>query len=183
MKKIVSGLAAAAVIATSGMAEDINFDSNKAYLVAGAALEMVDEYDMGVAVVLGGGIPFMQAGEGTLVAETELTYSVVAPSWDYDFGYYGGKGSVDATFMTLGAYAGWQYNLNQELFIKPRLGLIYRSVDIDVNGYDGSDSEIGLAFGVQGGMKLSEALDVTVGLNLVDGSDIMHITGGVQYHF
>ena len=183
MKKIVSSLAVAALIATSGVASDVNFDTDKAYLIAGVAAEMVDEFDMGVAVVLGGGVPFMKAGEGTLVAEGEFTYSVMSPSYDYDFGFYGGSDTVEATFMTLGAYAGWQYNLSQEYFIKPRVGLIYKSVDYDISGYPGSDSELGLAFGVQGGMPLSKEMDLIVGLNLVDGSDIMHISGGIQYRF
>jgi len=183
MKKVISSLAAAAVIATSGVASDVNFDTDQAYLIAGAAIENADPFDMGVAVVVGGGVPFMQAGEGTLVAEAELTYSVVAPSYDYDFGFYGGSDTVEATFMTLGAYAGYKYDIDQQFFVKPRVGLIYKSVDFDISGYPGSDSEIGLAFGIQGGMKLNEQMDVVVGFNLVDGSDITHITGGIQYRF
>ena len=181
MKKIVSSFAAAALIATSGLANEI--EVGQPYLIAGAAIEMVDEFDMGVALVVGGGAPVMDLGEGSLVAEAELTYSVMAPSYDYNFGFYGGKGSVEATFMTLGAYAGYQLDLDNQFFVKPRLGLIYRSVDYDVSAYSGSDSEIGLALGVQGGMKLNEQMDVVVGFNLVDGADIMHLTGGIQYRF
>jgi len=186
MKKILSTVAAAAVLATSSFASDVNFDANKAYLSAGVALEMVDNMDMGVALVLGGGIPFMKAGPGTLAVEGELTYSVMAPS--YDDSMYGTSFSSDTTFMTLGAYAGYIYDINPQMFVKPRVGLIYKSADVNVNipGYgSGSEtvSEIGLAVGVQGGYRLNKQLDLTVGLNLVDGMDIMHITGGVQYHF
>lgn len=183
MKKILSTVAAAAVLATSGLANDASFDLDKAYLIAGVAIENADyagvDTDMGLAIVLGGGLPVMKLGEGSLVTEAELTYSVMAPSADYDFGYYG-SGSVDFTFMTLGAYAGWQYNIDKQYFVKPRVGLIYKSVDSDGGG---DDSEIGLALGVQGGMKLNENLDLTIGLNLVDGMDLTHLTAGVQYHF
>ena len=170
MKKILSTVAAAAVLATS------SFAGQSPYLIAGLGMEMVDvgpvDLDMGFAMILGGGLPLndIKVGPGTFAVEGELTYSIIAPSYN-DF---------DMTFMTLGAYGAYIIDIDKQFFVKPRVGLIYKSFDAD-HGY--SDSEIGLALGVQGGYKLNKQLDIIVGLNLVDGMDIMHITGGVQYHF
>lgn len=178
MKKIISSFAAAAVIATAGVASDVNFDTDQAYLIAGGAIEMVDGADMGLALVVGGGVPFMQAGEGTLVAEGELTYSLMAPTIEGT--------DVDFNVMTLGAYVGWKYDLDGGMFVKPRVGLTYSSWDWDVPGFYGgsvSYSEISLGAGVQGGMTLSDQMDVVVGLNLPKLGDIMHLTAGIQYRF
>ena len=172
MKKILSTVAAAAVLATSSFAIDGMYGG------VGVAIESVDPLDMGVALVLNGGAPIMKLGDGSLGAEGEFTYSIMAPSWDYNG--YGGSHSVDISYMTLSGYAVWQYDINQQYFVKPRAGFTYISADGD--GWD-AGSTFGLSLGVHGGYKINKQLDAYLGIDLIDVGDMMHFTGGVQYHF
>ncbi len=165
-KKIILSLLASALVATSSFA----LDTSKAYAMGS-----------GFAIILGGGLPVVEAGKagpGTVAVEAELTYSLMAPSLDY------GYGSVDLTVMTLGAYGAYIFDINEQFFVKPRAGLVYRSYSYSNGGYYGdSISEIGVALGVQGGFKLNKQLDVIVGFNMLDGGDLTHLSAGVQYHF
>ena len=169
MKKILSTVVLATVMATSSFA----VDTTKLYGGASLALENADGLDMGLALVLNAGLPVVKGGEigpGTLAVEGEFTYSLMAPS----------VGAAELSVMTLGAYGAYIFDIDKQLYVKPRLGLIYRSYDIN---YGGDSSEIGIALGAQAGYKLDKQLDLIVGLNLVDGTDLTHFTAGVQYRF
>jgi len=179
MKKILSTIAATAVLATSGLA----LDTDKAYSISSLAMENFTGLDSGFAVILGGGLPVMakgEAGPGTLVAEAELSFDLSSPS----------LGTTEISIFTMGAYVGYQYDINDKAFIKPRLGLVYASSSQDYsynNGFttvSGSidDSTIGIAFGLQGGYKLNKQMDIIVGYNLV-ATNVSHLSAGIQYHF
>ena len=165
IKKLLISTVAVAALSTSAMADK--------YASAGLALENLNGYDMGFALVLDGGMTFddVNVGPGTLAAEGEFTYSMVAPS----------VSGVDASLMTLGAYAAYIFDINKAFYVKPRVGLIYKSLDYGT--WIGSVSEIGLALGVGGGYKLNKQMDIYADFNLIDGTDITHLTAGVQYHF
>jgi len=175
-KKIILSLLASALVATSSFA----LDTSKAYAMGSVALESFSNYDSGFAIILGGGLPVLKAGEvgpGTIAVEAELTYSLVSPS----------VGPYEITTMTLGAYGAYIFDINKQFFVKPRAGLIYRSYSFSDTGSNwggyGDTSDIGVALGVQGGFKLNKQIDIIVGYNLVDGGDLTHLTAGVQYHF
>ena len=182
-KKIAFSLLTAALMASSSFA----LDTSKAYGAASVALESVSAagMDSGFAIILGGGLPVIEAGKvgpGTIAVEAELTYSLVAPS--YTSGSYKSEWST----MSVGAYGAYIFNIDKQFFVKPRAGLVYRSYSWSNNSGssyygDYSTSEIGIAFGVQGGYKLNEQLDIIVGYNLLDGTDLTHLSAGVQYHF
>ena len=181
MKKMITSLATLALLTTSAVA-----DENSFYAGAGLGLEMATDLDSGVALILMGGLPIVEkgvAGPGLIAVEGELTYSVVSPSYSYT--NFNSSNSVDYTFTTLAAYGVYTYDITEQLFVKGRAGLVYKSVDVSISGYNGSGStsEIGVAMGAQGGYKINDSLDVVGGLNLVDGTDIIHLTAGVQYHF
>ncbi len=186
MKKILSMVAATALIATSSFA----LDTSKLYGGASLAIETLSsDVDSGVALILNGGLPVMEAGKagpGTVGVEGEFTYSIVSPSYEIldSTGSWPNTSvstkSIDLTVMTLGAYGVYTYDINKQFFVKPRVGLIYRSVDVDGGG---SDSEMGLAMGVQGGYKLDEKMDVIFGYNMLDGSDLTHLSAGIQIRF
>ncbi len=180
MKKILSTVAAAAVLATSGFAGDINFDTDKAYIGAGIGMEMVDVLDSGFALVLNGGVPFMQVGPGTLAVEGEFTYSLAGPS----------LGDWEWTMMNLGAYTAWKFDINKQFYVKPRVGLVYTSVDLDYSGPhsgyigSGSDSSIGLSVGVAGGYVINKNWDATVAFNAnLSDYDANYLVVGAQYNF
>jgi len=173
-KKITLSMLTTALMASSSFA----LDTSKAYGVASVALESATGYDSGFALIVGGGLPVVEAGKvgpGTIAVEAELSYSVVAPS----------VGQWELTAMTAGAYGAYIFDIDKQFFVKPRAGLVYRSYSYSWNGNSswGSTSDIGVAFGVQGGYKLNEQLDIIVGYNFIDGSDLTHLNAGVQYHF
>lgn len=177
MKRMITTVAAAAIMATSGQA----LDTSEIYGGAGLALESLSSADAGVALVLNGGLPVMEAGEvgpGTVAVEGEFTYSLVDPSWNwYHYDY-------DVTVMTLAGYAAYIYDIDSEFYVKPRVGLIYRSYDMDYAGYGGfDDSEIGLSLGVGGGYHLNSQMDIYADFTMLDGSDLTHLTAGIVYKF
>lgn len=180
MKKILSIVAATALVSTSVMAFEPDLD--RMYYGAAVALEDTELDDSGMAAVFTAGVPVMQINDESSVAlEAEFTYTFASSEASY-FG-----SSVEADLMTLGAYGAYNYNVSSEIFVKPRVGLIYKSMDVTASnsgfGYSASDSEIGLAFGVQAGYNISDTIAVTAGYNLVDGSDITHMTVGAQFRF
>jgi|GEM_PF-2668265 len=173
MKKSLLSIVLTSLLASSAIASD----KNSPYIGGGLALESVDGFDTGIALVLNGGLPLqdVDAGPGVLALEGEFTYSLVPASNDYR--WYGYHGSWDATIMTLGAYGAYSIDLNKDFYVKPRVGLIFRSIDLDF----ASDNELGLAFGVGAGYKINKDLSAYVNYNLVDGFDITHLTFGVEY--
>jgi len=175
-KKIAFSLLTAALMASSSFA----LDTSKAYGAASVALESANGYDSGFAIILGGGLPVVEAGKvgpGTIAVEAELTYSLVSPS----------VGQWEKTAMTVAAYGAYIFDIDKQFFVKPRAGLVYRSYSYTWGasswGGSGSTSDIGIALGVQGGYKLNKQLDIIVGYNLLDGTDLTHLSAGVQYHF
>ncbi len=168
-KKLLLSVTASALMATSGLA----LDTSKIYGIGGLALESVDGLDAGFAIILGAGLPVLKAGPGTVAAEAELTYSLVSPS----------IGGYDMTVTSLGAYSAYKFDINEQYFVKPRVGLVYKSASVSYGSASASDSEIGLAFGVQGGYVLNKSMDIVVGYNLLDGTDITHLSAGVNYRF
>ncbi|MDF1880318.1 outer membrane beta-barrel protein [Sulfurimonas sp. MAG313] len=180
MNKALLSAAAIVLLNTSVFAIELNTEG--AYAGGALALESIDPLDSGIAVVLTGGVPFEQdddLGPGIFALETELTYSLISPSVDTGLG-----GTYDLSLLTLGAYAAYIYEINEQIFVKPRLGLIYKTLNSSYGGTtSASASEIGLALGLQGGYKLNDQIDITVGLNLVDSTNITHLTVGMQYHY
>lgn len=179
MKRMISAVAAATMMATSGLA----LDTSELYGGAGLAIETASGLDAGVALVLNGGLPVVEAGEigpGSVAVEGEFTYSMLAPS--YDYGYLDHHYTHDLTVMTLAGYAAYVYEINEEYYVKPRIGLIFRSYELDSSYTYGGDG-IGIALGVGGGYHLNDQMDVYVDYTRVDGGYLSHLTAGVVYRF
>ena len=181
-KKVALSLLSVALMASSSFA----LDTSKAYGLASVALESANGYDSGFAIILGGGLPVVEAGKvgpGAIAVEAELSYSLLSPSQSY------GSNKYELTAMTVAAYGAYIFDIDKQFFVKPRAGLVYRSYSYSWSGnsswggYDGSTSDIGIALGVQGGYKFSKQIDIIVGYNLIDGSDLTHLSAGIQYHF
>jgi len=167
IKKLALSTLAAATLATASFADT--------YAGAGLALESVTDLDMGYSLVLNGGqtMDNIELGEGMLAIEGEFTYSMVAPS----------LGGYDFSTLSLAGYAAYIYAIDPQLYIKPRLGLIYRGYEATYGSYSATDSEIGIAYGIGGGYRLNEQMDVFADFTMLDGTDLTHLTFGVQYHY
>lgn len=175
MKKILSTIAATAVLATSSFA----LDTDKLYVGAGLAIESATDFDSGMAIVLTAGLPVTEKGEsgpGTLAVEAETTFDLTSPSttiWTTD---------VEASIFTLAAYAAYKHDINEKVYVKPRLGLLYESITMSSGSYSAETTDIGLAMGVQFGYNIDKQLDVVVGYNIVE-ADVSHLTFGALYRF
>ena len=177
MKKILSTIAATAILATSSFA----IDTEKVYMSASLGLEQTSGYDSGIAMILTSGLPVMEKGEagpGELAVEAELTFDLSSPS----------VGGLDVSFFTFGGYAVWKYDITEQFFVKPRAGLVYQSVSVNTSylgtTYNTSNSEISLSMGLQGGYAINDNLDVIFGYNFaVSGYSLSQLSAGVQYSF
>ena len=134
--------------------------------------------DSGVALTLNVGVPVAVVGPGTVVLEGEFSYSLVAPSYEWYYAYYGEYRFAEAYFATIGAYAGYVFDINKNLYVKPRIGLVNSSND-DEDAY----SVTTIAFGAGAGYRLNKAMDIYLDYTMLDGSYFTHTTLGVNYHF
>ncbi|SFV54844.1 hypothetical protein MNB_SV-12-1869 [hydrothermal vent metagenome] len=172
MKKILSTLTLLATLSSLAIAYDDEIGG--IYIGGGVALESPLWYDSGVAGALNIGLPLMRLGRGVLTTEAELTYSISSPS----------KNNIDFTATTFGGYATYIYDVLPRFYIKPRIGVVYRSYSIesDLWGDDNSDG-YGLAYGLGGGFRLIDKTDLYIDYTMLDNSDLTHLTVGIQYQF
>ena len=167
MKKILATLTMASALTTAVFA-DKGF-----YAGAGLAIEDIDDADMGIALVLNGGKEIRKLGPGVIGAEGELTYTLVSHEEDY-YKYYD-----DIRYLTVGGYATYRYELNEQFYVKGRAGLnISNASDAPARTDDG----IGVAVSAQGVYKLNRHIDLTAGLTVISVG-VRHLSFAAQYKF
>ena len=174
MKKLLSSIAATALIATSGLAFDPakDLDLSKVYVNAGLALETVTNYDSGFALVVNAGLPIKEDGKSVVGAEVEITQTIVSPSLN----------TIDASITTVAAYSTYSYNINKQLFVKVRGGFLYESVTNEIGSYSVDTSDSGIAFGLHTGYNINEKMGAYVGYDFIE-TNVNHITLGMNYRF
>jgi hypothetical protein len=144
------------------------------YIGGGLSVESPTWYDSGIAGELNIGLPLKRFGKGVLTTEAELSYSLSSPS----------KNDIDFTATTLGGYIAYIYDIAPRFYIKPRIGVVYRSYSIDGGIWgDDTNSNYGLAYGVGGGFRLIEQTNLYMNYTMLDESDLTHLSIGVEYQF
>ncbi|MEA1920301.1 MAG: outer membrane beta-barrel protein [Campylobacterota bacterium] len=145
------------------------------YMGGGVAYESATDFDAGLASVVHVGLPIITRGQHRFAVEGEGSYSLVPASIH----------KSDLTTMSVAAYGVYRLNVTSRLYLKPRMGVLYRSYSLksDALEIDGSGSEVDLAFSFGGGVHINRSLDVYVDLAMIDQSDLMHFTLGLEYHF
>jgi hypothetical protein len=118
-------------------ADNIESDSKRLYLGVGVSAETPIWYNSGWSGALTVGQSLIKLGAGWLGAEAELTHSLEDSS----------KNNIDFSATTLTGYATYIWDIDPKLYIKPRVGVVYKKYDID-GGVWGSDSnnEIGIDY-------------------------------------
>ncbi len=142
------------------------------YAGAGLAVEGVTDLEYGVALVLNVGAQVVD----NFAVEGELTRSVIDP-WLDD--YY----AIDVTVTTLGVYGAYIFDLNRDVYLKPRIGLIYKGLE---DGYRGDLDEVVLAFSLGGAYRMNKTTDIFVDVKVAPEGDIEmvgHLSVGARYHF
>ena len=182
MKNLVKALVMTATIGASLMAsEGLEF-----YAGGGLAIEAVPNQDglsMGTALVLRGGMNLNQVLEGFAV-EAELSKSVIHPEYSFV-----GSGSKKINVLTMAGYAVYRIKIMDNLYVKPRFGLILPNLgDNNKDVYGGGDNgwvnsrDITFSSGIGAGYTVMEHLDVYVDYTVM-GESVTNYGAGVEWHF
>ena len=179
MKKLISTMAATALIATSSFAFDPakDLDLSKVYVGAGLAMETITDFDAGFALVLNAGLPVKETGNNVIGAEVELTQTLSAAERTITT-----TASMEASLTTMAIYSTYTYNVNKSLFAKVRAGFLYESITMELGSLSSDDSQSGVAFGLHTGYNINETMGVYLGYDFIE-ADVQHITLGMNYHF
>jgi len=155
-------------------AESIDNGSKGLYIGVGVSAETPPWYNSGWSGALSLGKPLIALGEGWLGAEAEVTHSLQDSS----------KNGIEFSATTMTGYATYIWDIDSTLYFKPRVGLVYKKYSID-GGDWGSDSssEVGIAYGLGVGVRFTENITVYADYTLIENSDLVHVTTGVEYHF
>ena len=214
MKKIILSVAALALLSMSAHAANMKYAeeesgmesdyveesapvtaSTKYYAGAGLAYETWPDYSSelgnGIALVLNGGMPLPQV-VANFGVEVEMSFDLSGPSYETTYPSWNGTSfvnqtySIDYSLFTLAGYATYSYEINSDIFLRGRAGLIYKSMSVDSSytySTAVSSSEIGVAFGGGAYYGVTPEIDAYVDMTLVDFTDFMHFTVGAQYKF
>ena len=166
-----------AVVASTMLlqAETIDEESSSNFYVGvGVSAESPLFYNDGWAGVLTVGKPFMKLGSGKVGAEVEVSNSLQDSS----------KNHIDFSATTVAGYATYIWDVDPKLYIKPRLGVVYKkySIESDVWG-DDSSNEVDIAGGLGVGVRLFDNMNIYADYTFLEKSDFIHLTMGVEYHF
>ncbi|RUM67057.1 MAG: hypothetical protein DSZ06_02060 [Sulfurospirillum sp.] len=180
MKKFITALSLMASLSVASQADDF-LD----YVGLGVALQDVESpnFDNGTAVVLTGGKELYYG----LGMEMEGTTSVSKMEGKFN----GIKDEID--FWSLGMYSTYIWKLGN-LNIKPRLGIVYRSLksNIDINApkvpvvgtvYQNTDvSGIGVSGGIGFSYNLGQGYNIYTNYTKIE-DELDHLTFGAEYKF
>ena len=155
-------------------ADTIDDESNNFYIGMGVSAESPVFYNNGWAGTLTVGRPLMKLGSGKLGTEFELSNSLQDSS----------KNHINFSAITVAGYATYIWNIDPKLYIKPRLGVVYKkySIDSKVWGND-SSTEVEIAGGFGVGVRLFDNMNIYADYTLLEKGDFTHLTMGVEYHF
>ena len=174
MKKIITILASTGLLVSSSSAVD--FIKGQYYIGGGAAIESGwSHYGIGGTLLLNGGKPIIKLGPGTIGAEAELSYTLLAS--DYDDDYYDGSLKV----LSLGLFATYKYDINKDFYIRPRFGPMFMSYSFDgYDYYDGAYSHGSAAIGIGIGYELTKNMNLFSDF-LVNSASYRRISVGLQF--
>ena len=135
------------------------------YVGGGIAIQDVDGFDDGLALVLNAGKNLPNVNENFFL-EGEFTYTLDSPEWK----------TTELDLLTLGGYAVFLLPLDDQFNLKGRAGLAY--IDVDVNS-GGGDSDIELSFGFGAEYALNDTMKITLDYTHLE-SHISHLGFGIK---
>lgn len=171
MKKLSTALLAGTLFL--GGANVAHTDEILDYVSGGIAIQDLDGFDEGMALVLNGGKNMANVHENFFL-EGEFTYTFSSSEFD-TFG-----GSVEIDFLTLGGYGTFMHPLNERFNIKGRGGLVYWDADVDPSSiFYGDDDGIELSIGFGAEYAMSDTMKLTFDYTIIE-SDLTHLGMGVK---
>jgi hypothetical protein len=147
MKKTILALASTGLLVSSSSA--IDFIKGQYYIGGGVAVENGwSYYGTGAALLLNGGKPIIKLGPGTIGAEVELSYTALAAEYEHN------SYSSDLRVLSLGIFATYKYDIDKNLYIRPRIGPMFTSYSYSgyssyYYGYSRGNVAIGIGVGYE----------------------------------
>ena len=185
MKYLFSIVILSVVFVTSSVA--IELDTSRQYSSVALASESIENTKTGFAIILNGGAPIKGFGDtefGSFVFEAEFTHSIIPPSHSLYESIYGDtfEEEIQERIVTLGSCIGYKLNFYNKVYIKPKIGVIFASVETSDNTYNSND--IYLSLGGEIGYRMYGDVDLYIGYTTFNEDDaVTHITLGVQYKY
>jgi len=176
MKKMLSIATLLAVSMSTVQAVD--FIKNQYYIGGGVAVENGwSYYGSGLALLINGGKPIVKLGPGTIGAEVEVSYTAVAATYDYE-GY-----DSDLKVLSLGLFATYKYDINKDLYIRPRIGPMFTSYSYSgYSAYHYGYSRGHVAAGIGIGYNITESMNLFSDFT-ISTADYRRISVGLQFKF
>ena len=175
IKLVIPTIMSIGLLTSAGAAD---FIKNKYYMGGGVAVEAGwHNYGIGAALLINGGKPIIKLGPGTIGAEVELSYTALAAS--YDDSYY----EADLRVLSLGIFATYKYDINKDLYIRPRFGPMFTSYSYSGDSdyfYDYSYGHVATGIGV--GYNLGKSMNLFSDFTIASDS-YRRISVGLQFKF
>lgn len=105
---------------------------------------------------------------------------------EFNLGLIGGdvSGGGDFDIWTLAGYGVYRHPLNDQAYLKGKLGLLYERVEYDSNFFgipvSASDNDFGLSLGVGGGLKIDDRISAEAELTIIE-SDVTFLSVGLNF--
>jgi len=177
MNKIITGMLALSMVTSMALAE------NQMYVGAGAAMEVIEDLDNGVALELKVGMVL----DNNFGVEAKLTKSVVSPE-DSEDGI-----TFEGDFTTISLFGTYNYALTPELSMVPKIGVSNFMSDIEgsngVQSVSVDDSNMNLAYGIDFLYAVTPSTSLYAGYTIYnpefegDSFDASHFALGIQQNF
>jgi len=162
MKKTILSLISIITISTSLSAMD------DIYVGSGVAIQDAKNLDAGLALVVNAGMPLnnVDIKVGKLGVEGELTQSILGLSPN--------RGGSDIYFTTVGGYATYTYDINNQFYAKGRAGIVY---------YNPSKSYVddGIDPSVSAGVGYKYNHDLSLYTEITKTDELTNLAVGVSY--
>jgi hypothetical protein len=173
IKQIIPIIASIGLLTSANAAD---FIKGQYYIGGGVAVENGwSHYGTGAALLINGGKPIIKLGPGTIGAEVELSYTALAASYDnndYD---------SDLRVLSLGLFATYKYDINKDLYIRPRIGPMFASYSYGgYSPYHYGYSRGRVATGIGIGYNITKGMNLFSDFTLTNDS-YRRISVGLQF--
>ena len=177
MNKIITGMLALSMMTSMALAE------NKMYVGAGAAMEVIEDLDNGVAFELKAGMVL----DNNFGIEAKFTKSISLPK-DTQNGI-----TIEGDFTTISLFGTYNYTLTPELSMVPKIGVSNFKTDLEatngVQSASADDNNMNLVYGIDFLYAVTPLTNLYAGYTIYnpefenDTFDASHFSLGIQQNF
>jgi predicted porin len=170
-------------VLTLSMVTSISIAQTTMYVGGGAAMEMIEDLDNGVATELKVGMVL----DNNFGLEAKVSKSIVLPE-DSESGL-----TIEADIMTLSLFGTYNHQLTPEFTLIPKVGFSNFMTDLEasngVNSASADDNSLNFAFGLDATYSFTPTTSLYVGYTIFnpefesDDFDASHFSIGIQQNF